>query len=213
MKKMFFICAVMLLASSHASAVLLGSITNDYGSGKYDPAGSDLATTNAVLVSELSTNPFNDMFDFSSIGGSVSWLQLVLEYDDAGPRTGCFSSTCGISLENWTVVLQGSGSSADLSVGLSDVLSPQTISLSSATNSGAVDVWSYSLGQQSLSFNFFDDSTYGNEFALNSATLNVFGEVDDGTGTGPVSVPEPSSMALFGLGLAGVVAARRRKAA
>jgi hypothetical protein len=206
MKKMFF-ASLLVLASSQAAAGLMGSITHDYGVGKFNPAGNDQLITNSVVVSDQSSGRFSDVFDFSAIGGTISALELVLDYSHAGPR--CPWGLCFLG-ETWEARLQGSDSSAysdDLFVNMSDALSPQSILLTSASDSGAVDVWSHTLSQGSLGLWFSESSWFHDAFALNSATLNVFGEAD----TVPVSVPEPSSMALIGLGLAGLAVSRRRR--
>jgi len=178
MKKMFF-ASLLVLASSQAAAGLMGSITHDYGVGKFNPAGNDQLITNSVVVSDQSSGRFSDVFDFSAIGGTISALELVLDYSHAGPR--CPWGLCFLG-ETWEARLQGSDSSA-------------------------VDVWSHTLSQGSLGLWFSESSWFHDAFALNSATLNVFGEAD----TVPVSVPEPSSMALIGLGLAGLAVSRRRR--
>jgi hypothetical protein len=53
---------------------------------------------------------------------------------------------------------------------------------------------------------WFSESSWWNDtFLLDSATLNVFGEAD------AVPVPEPGTLTLLGVGLAGVAMARRRR--
>jgi hypothetical protein len=137
--------------------------------------------------------------------GTITSMDLVLDYSHAGPR--CPLGFCFLG-EKWTARVQGSDNSAytdDLFVGLDDGWAPQTISLSSVTDSGSTDVWSHSLSQGSLELWFSESSWWNDTFLLDSATLNVFGEAD------AVPVPEPGTLTLLGVGLAGVAMARRRR--
>lgn len=215
MKKAILFAGLLALASSQASAapILLGSIFHDYGSdqGKVDPSGSDTLTAEAVIVSDRSSGRFSDVFDFSGVAGTVTGLELLLDFDGANDR-GCFLFIfCGPS-EDWAARIQGSSGSRtsdDLFVGLTS--SPQAISLSSANDGLFTDVWAHSMNTRSLGV-WFSESSFGSDsFSLRSATLNVFGEAPAISAATPV--PAPGSVGLMGIGLAALGwMFRRRKA-
>jgi hypothetical protein len=202
MKKLFSVVLMTLgslMLSSTASASLIGSIFHDYGIGKYDPSGNDLLTNDSVIVSDQSTGRFSDVFDVSSITAPITGLQLVLDFDDAGPSWG----------ELWAARLQGSNSSSstdDLFVWLSDTSSPQEINLDSTSDTLFADVWSHSIGSGSLGLWFSEFSSGSDSFALNSARLNIFGE------TASAAVPAPPAIALFAIGALGLGFMSRRRA-
>lgn len=210
MKKSFFVIpALLMLLSLPVSAGLIGSVTHDYGIGKFDPGGNDLLTTDSVVVSDQSTERFSDTFPFPAFTGIVTGLELVLDFEGAGPA--CPLLLCFLG-ETWDARIQGSqpGSNGDdYFVNLVDEQSPQSILFTSATDDGTIDVWMHSLQQSAVQLWFSELSLGADSFELNSATLNVYGETN--TRPDPVPVPEPGSMALLGLGLAGVVTARRRR--
>jgi hypothetical protein len=207
-KTMFFVISALVLFSAQSSASLLGSITHDYGIGQYDPGGNDVLTTDAVVVSDQSSGRFNDLFDFSGIAGTVTMLELILNFSDAGPT--CSGFLClGSGSELWTARLQGSnpgGTSDDLFPWLVDASSPQSIYLDFTSDVGGANVWSHSIGQGALGL-WFSESTAGSDgFGLSSGTLNVFGE------SVVASVPLPGTVSLMGFGLAAFgFMTRRRK--
>lgn len=206
MKRLFLGMAVLVLMySTQASAGLIGSITHNYGIGQYNPGGNDALSADHVTVSDQTNGRFYDVFDFSSFGGTITSLDLRLDFSGAGPNV------CFIIGECWFARLQGSNSNSwllgeevdDLFVMLEDGSSPQTITVSAASDGLLVDVFAHSVAQGSLGLWFSEMTMGADAFQLNSATLTAMGE--------PTSVPEPSMLWLMSLGLGVAVWKSRRR--
>ena len=192
MKKLFVLLAVLACASTTVGAtpVLLGSVFHDYGSaaGKIDPAGSDTLFADYVTVSDSSSSRFSDVFNFSSLSfSSVSSYELTLNFT----KTNDF-------LESWSA-RPGASTALPSLTRVGDTLTTQTI-----TFNPSVDTFASSVAAESFNLWFAEQGWGAHSFNLYDAKLSVFGEVS--------SVPEPSTVAMLGLGLAGLAMTRRKKA-
>ncbi len=200
----FAVIAGMALAGM-APAATLGTFTHNYGSapGRIDPGGNDLLSRSFVTVNDRSTGRFFDSFDFSSLSySSITSIALSLQFTRAGP-----SGSILVPTELWAVRIQGSSSGAfldDQFAFLSDAGSPQTTTISAATDILLVNAFANSLATKSLAFWFSEFTTGGDNFRLSSATLTV---------NGVAAVPLPAGGLLLVGALAGLGALRRRKAA
>jgi len=205
MKKTLLTTAAVLALTSGASfAATLGTFTHDYGTGagQVDPSGTDVVNANSVTVSDQSSGRFSDSFDFSGLAyDSIDSFELTLDFAGAGPSL--------FPGEGWAVRVQGSNASAvtdDFFGGLASFLSPQTITISAATDVLLSDAFANSVTTQNFEFWFSEFSGGNDAFTLNSATLTV-------NGTLPTAVPLPAGLPLMLLGLGGIAALRRRKTA
>ncbi|MDO9639504.1 MAG: VPLPA-CTERM sorting domain-containing protein [Pseudotabrizicola sp.] len=199
------LCAALLSPAS-AATVQLGSFTHNYGSnpGNVNPGGTDALSGNYVTVSDQSSGRFFDSFNFSAlqIGATVESLALTLAFSGAGPN-GLF----GLA-ETWRVRVQGSNSGAsfdDYFAVLRDPNSPQTFTLSAATDTGWINAFATSLLTGTLTFWFSEETLGADNFKLTSASLAVYGT------PAPSVVPLPAGGFLLIGALGGLAALRRRK--
>lgn len=209
------VLALGVALASPAAAAPLGSFTHNYGTGAYDPSGSDALSTGYVTVSDQSSVRFSDSFNFASLqpGNSIDSLALTLTFSAAGPdgiSFACGAVSFNVS-ECWQLRAQGANSSTqsdDYFATLFSNLSPQTFTLSAATDTGGVNAFATSLSTGTFAFWFAEQTgnfLHTDKFNLSSAKLEVFGT--------PAAVPLPAGGLLLLGALGGLAALRRKRAA
>ena len=186
------VLALGVALASPAAAAPLGSFTHNYGTGAYDPSGSDALSTGYVTVSDQSSVRFSDSFNFASLqpGNSIDSLALTLTFSSAGPDGISFA--CGaVSFdfsECWQLRAQGANSSTqsdDYFATLFTPQSPQTFTLSAATDTvGGDNAYAHSQSTAIFAYWFSEQTILADKFNLSSAKLEVFGT--------PAAVPLPS---------------------
>ncbi len=193
--------AILLLAgtSAYASAspVTLGSITHDYGTTSGVNATNTFQscdTVNATSITVKATSNcarFLDYFDFSTLSyTSISKFSLTLKFAD----------TASI-LESWAMRPASSGlvgSTSTQNLTKSGAATSQTFTIDNLSNP---DVFNVIVANKSFALWFANNGFSGQNFTLDSATLDVVGE----------SVPEPTSLALFGIAAAAITVSMRAR--
>lgn len=197
--------------SANAAIVTLGTIDKDYGSaiGRGDKAstgGNSCDTLNATSITVRDSGPkncarFSDTFDFSNMNyKTIDNLKLTLNFSNTNDYN-LFLGFIPVA-EDWRLIIAdsaGQSSNKLLDMANKNGAYSQSFMINASTHANVFGNIS-SNGKFQM---WFGDEAWGNNnFKLNSATLEV-------TGT---AVPEPSSIALFGISMLGVALVRRRKA-
>ncbi|WP_341677120.1 PEP-CTERM sorting domain-containing protein [Niveibacterium sp. SC-1] len=180
--------------SAQAAPILLGEILHDYGSaaGKLNPGGNDNLSADFVIVSDQSSQRFNDVFDFSSLAySSISSFKLTLNF--AGTNN---------PFEDWRVRPGQSNYLPALQITNGNVVS-QTFSFGPS-----VDTFSGAVASEAFSLWFAEEGFFAQSFRLYDAKLSVYGEA---VSQAPANVPEPGVLALLGAGLLGGMVMRRKR--
>ena len=197
-------------ASANAAVVTLGTIDKEYGfaadhGDQASTGGTSCDTLNATSITvrdggAKNCGRFNDTFDFSAMKyKSIDNLKLTLGFSN----TNNYNLLLGFIpvAEDWRLIIadsDGRSSNKLLDMTNSTGAFSQTFMINATThanvfanitNNGKFQMW------------FGDEAWGANNFNLNSAKLEV-------TGT---AVPEPSSVALFGISMLAAASARRRK--
>lgn len=192
---------VLAFSTTSVNAAVIGTITHKYGSNpghgaKASTGGNscDTLNNNSITVRDNGAPNcarFLDVFDFSSMNFSnVSSLVLNVNFGQTNDVWFIFG-------EDWNVRGASSAMFTDSSMkGMSNVNGNTTQTFTFDSGSAAFNAI---VANRKFYLGFADQAWNQNEFSLKSASLAVNG-----------TVPEPTSIALFGLALAGFAFARRR---
>jgi len=200
-------------ASAQAGVIDMGSVDKNYGSAKgyVNPNAAvrkpcDKINANSITVKDTASGCtwFSDVFDFSALGAkNIDSFDLTLSFSNTNDS---FALGPTRTYEDWRVVVGDSATSksaTELDMTNSLALTTQTFHIDAKSHA---DVFSSIAANGKFFLSFRDDSWLSSDFILRSASLKVNGiEASD--------VPEPASIALFGVAMLGAAAARRRRAA
>lgn len=197
--------ALMAATSAWAAPTPIASYTHNYGNGagQVNPGGSDLLSNGYVTVSDQSRDRFSDSFDFSALAfSSIDHFALSLNYSDVSGNLPLL----GLPVEAWYA--RPGGTDQFRSFQLTPVAS-RPGSISFKIDSSLAPEFGQMVASKNFYFWFAEQTLGADSFKLYSAQLDIYGGQNAARSS---TVPEPASLVLLGLGLAGMGIMRRRKA-